>query len=401
MKKILLASIVSISSLQMLFAQSKTISTSDINTISTAVPFLRISPDARSGAMGDVGIALSPDASATYWNAAKLAFIDKDMGAAVTYTPWLKALGISDIYLANLSVYKKLGKGQTIATSLRYFSLGSIQFTDGNGATLSNYSPKEFSWDVSYARLLSKHLSIALSGRYIYSNLAAGFSVSQVQISAATGAAVDFGMYYNKNVKLGKDMKGLWALGLNISNLGTKISYTSSATNKDYLPANIGIGTALKMELDKYNTLELALDINKLLVPTPNPYDLSNPPLWKTYSPLEGAINSFSDAPGGMKEELKEIYYSFGGEYWYDKQFAVRTGIFYEDPTKGGRFYATAGIGVKYNVFGMNFSYLVPAFHSKTVLNKSPLDNTLRFSLLFDLDALKDDGGKNEKPVTM
>ena len=381
----------------MIFAQSKSISTSDINTINTAVPFLRISPDARSGAMGDVGIALSPDASATYWNAAKLAFIDKDMGASITYTPWLKQL-VNDIYLAHLSFYKKVDKNQTIATSLRYFSLGSITFTDAYGATLSNYNPKEFAWDLSYARLLSKHLSVAISGRFIYSNLAAGFSVSQVQITAAKGGAVDMGMYYKKDVKLGKDMKGLWALGLNITNLGTKISYTSSASNKDYLPANIGIGTALKMELDKFNTLELALDINKLLVPTPNTADSTQ--AWKYYSPLEGAIKSFGDAPGGFKEELKEIYYSFGAEYWYDKQFAVRTGIFYEDATKGGRFYATAGVGVKYNVFGINFSYLVPAFHSNKVLSRSPLDNTLRFGLLFDFDALKADS-KNEKPATM
>jgi hypothetical protein len=368
-------------------AASAQIKTSDINTINTAVPFLRISPDARSGAMGDVGIALSPDASATYWNASKLAFAEKNMGVSITYTPWLKQL-VNDIYLAHLSFYKKIDKNQTLATSLRYFSLGSIQFTDAQGNNLSNYSPKEFAWDVSYARLLSKHLSVSVTGRYIFSNLASGFEVSGVQINAAKGAAADVGMYYRKNVKLGKQTKGVWALGANISNLGTKITYTKSATNKDYLPANFGIGTALKMDFDKYNSLELAFDINKLLVPTP---DTTATQEYKKYSPLEGAIKSWSDAPGGMKEELKEVYMSFGAEYWYNKQFAVRTGIFYEDPTKGNRMYATLGVGVKYNVFGMNFSYLVPAFRRNTVNGRSPLDNTLRFSLLFDLDALKAD----------
>ncbi|MEY2829523.1 MAG: hypothetical protein RIQ33_1381 [Bacteroidota bacterium] len=375
-------------SVGMSFAQSS-LKTSDINTINTAVPFLRISPDARSGAMGDVGIALSPDASSTYWNASKLAFAEKNMGVAITYTPWLKQL-VNDIYLAHLSFYKKIDKNQTVATSLRYFSLGSIQFTDAQGNNLSNYSPKEFAWDVSYARLLSKHLSISLSGRYIFSNLASGFEVSGVQITAAKGAAADLGLFYKKNVKLGKNTKGTWALGANLSNLGTKISYTRSAANKDYLPANLGIGTALKMDFDKYNSLELALDINKLLVPTP---DTTSTQDYKKYSPFAGAMKSFNDAPGGMKEEMKEFYMSLGAEYWYNKQFAVRTGLFYEDPTKGNRMYATVGVGVKYNVFGMNFSYLVPAFRRNTVNGRSPLDNTLRFSLLFDLDALKADEG--------
>jgi hypothetical protein len=384
-KKLILTTSIALFSAGLGFAQIKT---SDINTINTAVPFLRISPDARSGGMGDVGIALSPDASATYWNASKLAFVEKNMGVAITYTPWLKGLGINDIYLAHLSFYKKIDKSQTIATSLRYFSLGSIQFTDNQGNNLSNYSPKEFAWDLAYARLLSKHLSVSLSGRYIFSNLASGFEVSGVQINAAKGAAADVGLYYKKNVKLGSQTKGVWAMGANISNLGTKITYTKSATNKDYLPANFGIGTSLKMDFDKYNSLELAFDINKLLVPTP---DTTATQEYKKYSPFAGAMKSWSDAPGGLKEEMKELYMSFGAEYWYNKQFAVRTGMFYEDPKKGNRMYATLGVGVKYNVFGMNFSYLVPAFRKNSVNGRSPLDNTLRFSLLFDLDALKAD----------
>ncbi|MEN9522759.1 MAG: hypothetical protein RL065_1136 [Bacteroidota bacterium] len=386
MKKLILST--SISILTFGFGFSQTVKTSEINTINTAVPFLRISPDARSGAMGDVGIAITPDASATYWNASKLAFIDKNMGVAITYTPWLKGLGINDIYLAHLSLYKKIDKTQTIATSLRYFSLGSIQFTDAQGNNLNNFNPKEFSWDISYARLLSKHLSVSLSGRYIFSNLASGNEVNGVPISSAKGASADVGLYYRKNVKLGKQTKGLLAFGTNISNLGTKVSYTKSATNKDYLPANFGIGSSLKMDFDKYNSLEIALDANKLLVPTP---DGTTTYEYKKYSPFEGAMKSWSDAPGGSKEELREINLSFGAEYWYNKQFAVRTGMFYEDPTKGNRLYATLGVGVKYNVFGMNFSYLVPAFRKNSVNGRSPLDNTLRFSLLFDLDAFKTD----------
>ncbi len=354
------------------------IKTTDINTINTAVPFLRIAPDARSGAMGDVGIAVSEDADATYWNPAKLAFAKKDMAIGVTYTPWLKQL-VNDIYLAHLSAYKKVDKNSAIGASLRYFSLGNIQFTNYQGDPIGDFRPRELAFDLDYSRLLSKHLSVALALRYIYSNLAAGQSVNGVQVNAANGVATDVSAYYKKDIKMSNSKKGLFSLGLSMTNLGTKMTYTKTATNKDYLPANLGLGSAFKMDIDKYNSLEFGLDINKLLVPTP---DLNDQTLaYQNKSPLSGALGSFNDAPGGMKEEFKEINYSAGIEYWYINQFAVRAGYFFEDPSKGNRKYLTVGVGVKYSVLCLNFSYLVPT----SGVQKSPLDNTLRFSLLFDL----------------
>ena len=302
------------------FAQNS-ISSTTINTINTAVPFLRIAPDARSGAMGDVGIALSEDANATYYNPAKLAFAQKNMAMAATYTPWLKALNINDIYLTYLSGYKKVGKNQALGASLRYFSLGDITFTNYSGDAIGNFRPRELSFDVDYSRLLSKHLSVGLAMRYIYSNLAAGQTVNGAQVRSANGAAADLSFYYWKNVKLG-DQKAKWSLGSSVTNIGTKMTYTRSAVNRDFLPANLGIGTALKMDIDKYNTVEFAFDMNKLLVPTPSMSD--SVVSGQSASPISGALQSFSDAPGGMNEEFREINYSAGVEYWYNNLFAVR-----------------------------------------------------------------------------
>ncbi len=371
------------------FAQNS-ISSTTINTINTAVPFLRIAPDARSGAMGDVGIALSEDANATYYNPAKLAFAQKNMAMAATYTPWLKALNINDIYLPYLSGYKKVGKNQALGASLRYFSLGDITFTNYSGDAIGNFRPRELSFDVDYSRLLSKHLSVGLAMRYIYSNLAAGQTVNGAQVRSANGAAADLSFYYWKNVKLG-DQKAKWSLGSSVTNIGTKMTYTRSAVNRDFLPANLGIGTALKMDIDKYNTVEFAFDMNKLLVPTPSMSD--SVVSGQSASPISGALQSFSDAPGGMNEEFREINYSAGVEYWYNNLFAVRSGYFYENPTKGNRQYLTFGMGIHYTVFNFNFSYLVAA--NKGAGQTSPLNNTLRFSLLFDFNAMSPD----EKPV--
>jgi len=367
------------------------ISTTTINTINTAVPFLRIAPDARSGAMGDVGVALSEDANSIFYNPAKLAFAQKNMAMAATYTPWLKALNINDIYLTYLSAYKKVGKNQAIGASLRYFSLGDITFTNYQGDAIGNFRPREMSFDIDYSRLLSKHLSVGLAMRYIYSNLAAGQTVNGAQVRSANGVAADLSMYYWKNVKLG-DQKAKWSLGSNVSNIGTKMTYTRSAVNKDFLPANLGIGTALKMDIDKYNTVEFALDMNKLLVPTPA---LASDSItsYQSASPITAAIHSFNDAPGGMSEEFREINYSAGVEYWYNNLFALRSGYFYENPTKGNRQYMTFGMGIHYTVFNFNFSYLVAA--NKGAGQTSPLNNTLRFSLLFDFNAMAAD----EKPI--
>ncbi len=351
-----------------------------LNAVSTAVPFLRISPDARSGGMGDVGIGLSPDANGWFYSPAKMAFAPQDMAFSVTYTPWLRQL-VSDIYLASLYGYKKIDDMQTIGGSLRYFSLGNITFTDIGGNYIGDFRPNEFALDAGYSRKLSDVFSAGIMLRFIYSNLASDYQVNGVAIKPGTSAAADISFFYhNEEMKLGgRDAK--FNAGLNISNLGAKITYTKDAQNQDFLPANLGLGAALTVEIDDYNEITVAADFNKLMVPATynsingNFRDLSVP---------SAIIKSFSDAPGGFSEELREIIYQVGLEYWYDQQFALRLGYFYEDGTKGGRNFATVGVGLKYNVFGLNFSYLVPTSNLR-----NPLDNTLRFSLNFDFDAFK------------
>ncbi len=351
-----------------------------LNTINTAVPFLRIIPDARGGGMGDVGIAVTEDANATFYNASKLVFADKPMGMSASYNQWLAAL-VKDVYLADLSGYYQIDKLQCISSSLRFFSLGNIDFYTQNAEFNGSFHPREFAYDINYSRKLSKIFSTGLTLRYIYSNLASGQTVDGVPIKAANGMATDISFFLKKPMKLGTT-KSVFTAGAVISNLGTKVTYTN-AINKDYIPANLGVGAALKLDLDKYNQIQFALDMNKLLVPTPNDSTLA----YKNLSPIQGALTSFTDAPGGFKEELNEIMDGLGIEYWYNQQFALRTGYFYEAPTKGNRQFLTVGVGVKYNVLGINFAYLVP-----TTRVKSPLDNTLRFSLLFDFNALKGDG---------
>lgn len=345
------------------------------NTINTAVPFLRISPDARAGAMGDVGVATSPDANSIYWNQAKLPFATTRSAISVTYTPWLKEL-VNDVFLANLSGYYQLDEFQTVSGSLRYFSLGTINFTDINGTPTSDFRPREYALDAGYSRKLSDNFSVAIAARYIYSNLASGDVNGQV-IKPGTAFATDLSLFYTKDFEKDDGVKNTWNVGAAFTNIGTKISYTSSATNKDFIPTNMGLGTSYTFGLDQMNKIMLALDINKLLVPTPD----SNGD-YRNKSVISGIFSSFGDAPGGMSEELQEISVSAGGEYSYNDQFFVRTGYFYENKNKGNRKYITAGIGVKYNMFGLNFSYLVPSGNG---IQRNPLSNTLRFSLVFDL----------------
>lgn len=359
------------------------------NTIVTAVPFLRIVPDARSGAMGDVGLAISADPNAMHFNASKLAFVENDVAVSATYTPWLRALGLQDVYLAYLTGYKKLDDNQTIGAGLRYFSLGTISFTDDNGQPLGTGRPNEFEFAVAYARKLSDKLSVAVTPKFIFSNLAAGQSIGEVEITPGIAGAADFSLTYKTPVKLQSGTSELTVAGA-ITNLGSKISYTQSV-NRDYIPANLGIGAAWKFDFDEFNSLTIATDINKLLVPTPClgndcDEDGNGIPDYKEQSMFSGVLSSFGDAPGGGSEELKELMYSFGVEYWYDEQFAVRAGYYSENVTKGNRKYFTLGLGLKYNVFGLNFSYLVP-----TTNQRNPLDNTLRFSLLFDFAAFDGD----------
>ncbi len=359
--------------------------TGGLNTITTAVPFLLISPDSKAGAMGDVGVATTPDANSLHWNPAKLAFVDDDMGFSMSYVPWLRAL-VPDINLSYLAGYRKLNDNETIGLELRYFSLGDITFTDILGTTIGQYKPSEFALGTSYARKLSDNFSLAISGRYIYSNLTGGQSAGGIPTVAGQSIAADIAGYYAKPIRIsGKDVD--LAIGGNISNIGNKISYTETAV-RDFIPINLRLGTALGTEFDDYNKMSVAFDINKLLVPTPPVYEDGEIVAGQEpdVSVVSGIFQSFGDAPGGFKEEMREINYSIGTEYWYANQFAIRAGYFFEHNTKGGRKFFTFGSGVKYNVFALDFSYLINA--SRAINGNNPLANTMRFTLVFDFGAM-------------
>jgi len=357
---------------------------SPINVVTSAVPFLRISPDGRAGAMGELALATSPDASSSYFNLGKVPFNESVAGANVTYTPWLKKL-VNDVYLASLSGYYKFDEMQAISASLRYFNLGSIQFTDQNGNALQTSNPREFGFDLGYSRKLSDNVGVGVGLKYIYSNLASGFSGNGNTYKAGSAVAGDIGLYYRALTETGQG----WAFGLALTNLGSKISYTDNADQKDFIPANFGIGTTYTKVIDESNKITFGVDLNKLLVPTPpvasdppTAQDTANFEAYRNKSVFGSWFSSFGDAPGGFSEEIKEFQASLGAEYWYNNQFALRAGYFYEDKTKGNRRYFTTGVGIKYNVFGLNFSYLIPV---NSGVNQNPLANTLRFSLVFDL----------------
>jgi hypothetical protein len=351
-----------------------------INVVTSAVPFLRISPDARAGGMGDVGIATSPDANASFWNLAKTPFAKSNKSITATYTPWLKDLGLNDVYLASLAGYYKLDDEQALSSSIRYFSLGNIQFTDFAGNDLQAFRPREFSIDFGYSRKLGDKLALGVALRYINSNLAGGQALNGVTYKAGNAVAGDISLFHNGTDASGKGLN--W--GVTLTNLGSKISYTSDALQKDYIPANLGIGIAHTSVFDETSKLTFGLDINKLLVPTPpslgDSAALAN---YRSKSVIGSWASSFGDA-GSFGNELKEFQASIGAEYSYNDQFMLRAGYFYEDKDKGNRKFFTMGAGIKYNVFGLNFSYLIPSGNG---VNRNPLSNTLRFSLVFDLDA--------------
>lgn len=379
-----------------------------VNTITTSVPFLMIAPDSRAGAMGDAGVATTPDATSAHWNAAKFSFIDRDMGFSVSYTPWLRKL-VSDINLAYLSGFKKIGNNQVFSASLLYFTLGDITFTDINGEELTTFNPNEFAVDFGYSRLLGEKLSGSISLRYIYSNLTGGQYVQGTASHPGQAGAADVGFYYQDDINLAERAAKL-ALGLNISNIGAKISYTENQ-DKDFIPINMRLGGALSMDIDEYNSFQLAADLNKLLVPTMPVYYEDGEVTEDGYTVQSGdeiikygkdpnpsvpvgMIQSFYDAPGVeldpenpdnrsiFREEMREITCSMGLEYWYINQFAIRGGYFYEHATKGNRKYFTIGLGLKYNVFALDFAYLIPT------QQRNPLENTLRFTLSFDFEGL-------------
>jgi hypothetical protein len=348
-----------------------------INVVTTAVPFLRISPDARAGGMGDLGVATSPDANSGFWNIGKVAFNESKGGVAATYTPWLKDL-VNDVYLASLSGYYKIADNQAISGSLRYFSLGNIQFTDNLGNDFGSFRPREFGIDIGYSRALSKKSGVGLTLKYISSNLAGGTTVGSTTYKSGSAVAADLGYYHD-----GKSQSGNgWTWGAVLSNLGSKIAYTDNADAKDFIPANLGLGATYTKKFNTQNSLMFGLDINKLLVPTPPlEGDVAGLADYRSKSVPGSWFSSFGDAPDGFSEELKEFQLSVGAEYWYNNQFALRAGYFYENKTKGNRRYFTTGLGLKYNMFGFNFSYLLP---TGSGVSRNPLSNTLRFSVLFD-----------------
>lgn len=362
------------------------------NVIQTPVPFLNIAPDSRAGAMGDLGVATSPDLNSLHWNPAKYAFLDDNAGVSTTYSPWLKNLA-PDIKLLYLTGFKRVDKQQTVAFGLRYFTLGSITFTDENNQFISKQNPNEFTLDASYARLFSDRISGGITFRYIVSDLAKGSTVSGQTVKAGTSFAADLSLYYHSPIKFSNN-EGEWAFGVNISNIGTKISYTD-VERKDFIPTNLRVGTSFKVNLDNYNSLMVGVDLNKLLVPTPPIYKVDstgnfvvdangNRVIEKGMDPNvsvgQGIIQSFYDAPGGLEEELKEIMLSIGAEYWYMNQFAIRAGYFNEAAMKGNRKYATVGVGLRLTLITLDFSYLIPRGG-----RNNPLANTVRITASVDI----------------
>lgn len=353
------------------------------NAITTAVPFLAITPDARHAALGDAGVASSPDANSAYWNAAKLAFIDKKYGGSLSYTPWLGKI-VNDMSISYLSGFYKINRERTVGLALKYFDLGDITFTNGPGPDdiIGTFNPREVSIDATYAQLLTEELSIGGTVRYIFSNLTGAFT--QIDAQPGRSVAADVGLYYTTQLKKSARASEL-SLGATITNIGAKISYTN-AENEDFLPVNLRLGSAYTTELDLYNRITFLLDFNKLLVPTPPIRDPNNPDniLFgkdDDRTLLGGMFGSFSDAPDGAREEFREIMTSLGIEYWYDNTFAARLGYFNEARTKGNRKYLTAGVGFRKNNFGIDVAYVVP-----TNRREHPLAETVRFTLLFQIN---------------
>ena len=347
------------------------------HVITTAVPFLSITPDARAAGMGDVGSAMSPDANSAYWNAGKMAFIDKGYGASASYTPWLGKI-INDMSIFYLSGFYKISRQQTIAASMKYFDMGDIEFRDGANNSLGRFNPREYAFDVTYSQLLTENLGIGGSLRYINSNLTGALATSGNDSRPGNSVAVDLGFYYtqplvSKNSNL--------SLAASVTNIGSKVTY-SDANNRDFIPTNLRLGGALKTEINAFNSLTFGVDFNKLLVPSPG---LGN----KGKPLLSGIFSSFSDAQGGFSEEIREFTTSLGMEYWYNNIFAARAGYFFESWDKGNRKYLTGGVGLRYDKFGVDVAYLVP-----TNKRENALAETIRFtlSLMIEKNTSAEDG---------
>ncbi|MHA7130771.1 type IX secretion system outer membrane channel protein PorV [Algoriphagus namhaensis] len=377
------------------FAQNSTIISGqdpDRRVITTAVPFLNFAPDSRHSAMGDVGVATSPDANSAHWNSGKLAFVEDQMGFSLSYSPWLGKL-VNDMSLSYLTGFFKIDENSAVGVDLRYFNMGDIQLTDGLGNELGEFNPRDIAIGGTYSRKLSQNFGLGISARFIHSNLSGNISsVGGSESRPGVSVGADVGLYYQKKIYSGtKD--GTWSWGVNISNIGPKITY-NSADDLDYIPTNLRVGTSYSINLDQFNNLTFSLDFNKLLVPTPPIYQTNEDGTLATDEDgnliiaagkdpnrplISGMFGSFADAPGGFSEELQEVMISFGVEYTYAEKFALRTGYFYENPSKGGRRYFTMGLGFDLKRIGFDFSYLVPQTQNH------PLAETLRFSLLYTI----------------
>ncbi|OYX18866.1 MAG: hypothetical protein B7Z16_08350 [Algoriphagus sp. 32-45-6] len=360
--------------------------------ITTAVPFLNFAPDSRHSGMGDVGVATSPDANAAHWNAGKLAFVEDDFGVSFSYSPWLGKL-VNDMSLSYLAGQKKIDENSAWGFDLRYFNMGVINLTDNRGNEYGEFNPRDFSIGGSYSRKLSQNLGLGISARFIHSNLSGNISSaggSEARAGVSVGA--DIGLYYQKSTFVGT-RDGVWSWGLSISNIGPKITY-NSAEDLDYIPTNLRLGTTYRINFNELNSIAFSLDLNKLMVPTPPIYqttedgnlatdDNGNLIILEGNDPnrplISGIFGSFADAPGGFEEELKEFTVSFGAEYMFAEKFALRTGYFYENPSKGGRKYFTVGAGLDIGKIGIDFSYLVPQ------VQNHPLAETLRFTVLYTI----------------
>ncbi|HRZ96942.1 MAG TPA: type IX secretion system outer membrane channel protein PorV [Paludibacter sp.] len=346
------------------------------NPIITAVPSLTIAPDARAGGMGDIGAASSPDVNSQYWNPAKYVFMESNAGFSLSYTPWLRQL-VTDIDLAYLAGYYKFSDNSAVSMSMRYFSLGDITLMDQLGEPQGSTHPNELAVDGAFSQKLSENLSASVALRFIYSDLNNGMNLSGgTEMYPGISVAGDVSSYYRLPITLSTGTGNL-SFGLNISNIGAKISYDENVTS-NFIPTNLRLGTSFDYPLDEYQTLTVSADINKLLVPTPDGVTDFN-----DMTMLSGVFRSFSDAPGGTSEEMQEIMWSLGAEYAYNKQFFVRAGYFNENQYKGNRKYFTAGAGFKLNIFQLDAGYVISTSQS------NPLDQTLRFSLSFDLFGLK------------
>ncbi|MBR2318413.1 MAG: type IX secretion system outer membrane channel protein PorV [Bacteroidaceae bacterium] len=386
--RILLALVISVTAVAAMAQKEQ------LNPIYTGVTSLSIAPDARAGAIGDVGVATEPDANSQYWNPAKYPFNIARAGVSMSYTPWLRQI-VSDIDLVNVAGFYRIGNYSAVSASLTYFSLGEV--IADNVMTIKPY---EMAFDLAYSRMLSETFSAAIALRYIHSDLQ--YDITE-DMSAGNAFAADIALYYNNYVMAG-NRECLLGLGLNISNIGTKISYDGGATN-EFIPTNLRLGASFLMPIDDYNTISVSMDLNKLLVPTrptysqflaENGYNEGDNSFYSEYhswlessgyndvSSISGIFKSFADAPGGAVEELREIYGGVGLEYCYNRQFSVRAGYHYEDKYKGNRSYFTVGAGFRMSVFSLDAAYLISTAQS------NPLDQTLRFSLSFDLDGLKD-----------